>query len=156
QWFGEPAPDGGSPVRFIPVYKLNDIWIDNISMMMLHLFNTFIVREGEEIGIGSSFGVSQLHGAKEKVRSLVPIHRTDYINGHIEIKLPFIPYPDDNTNIMYKPSLHEDWIYREVKDKNMKDLVLQHKNDQNMYSGYRSFINHQPIIYVGQFEGEEM
>jgi len=72
-------------------------------------FNTFKVIKLGTYKIGSSFGVSQLHGAEEELYKLQPIPRESVESGKIpEENMSFQPTENDVNDDEYK--LHKDTV----------------------------------------------
>jgi hypothetical protein len=77
QWTEEKRPTNKR------VYKLpiSGSWIDGLSAKLLvcSKYRVFVVMREKNVPIGSQFGISNLHGSYEKVKTLTPLDR---INGN--------------------------------------------------------------------------
>jgi antitoxin component YwqK of YwqJK toxin-antitoxin module len=72
---------GLGALKYAPVIKLpySGVWVQS-TYNLLTRFNTFILKSIGNQLIGSSFGVSQLHGATEHVYIAIPINRKQAMN----------------------------------------------------------------------------
>lgn len=64
-----------APVKSNFVYRLRDRWYDPSTDPLTSYYNTFAIRSWYEAGIGTSYGVSNLHGAVERIYLLEPLSR---------------------------------------------------------------------------------
>jgi antitoxin component YwqK of YwqJK toxin-antitoxin module len=71
----------GRPLKYAPVMKLpySGVWVQS-TYNLLTRFNTYILKSIGTQLIGSSFGVSRLHGASEHVYIAIPINRRQAMN----------------------------------------------------------------------------
>jgi antitoxin component YwqK of YwqJK toxin-antitoxin module len=98
----------GRPLKYAPVFKLpySGVWVQS-TYNLLTRFNTFILKSIGEQLIGSSFGMSSLHGASEHVYIVIPINRSEAMRVP-DIKdideTVFVPQEEDYIdNNEYKP-----------------------------------------------------
>jgi len=87
------------------VYQLGNSWYDPRTEPLTRYYNTFVVRKSYNAPIGSSFGVSNIHGEVYPLRQLEPVHRylvAEVVEGHLSkgevaslITDEFIPLAED-------------------------------------------------------------
>ena len=106
EWCKDPNnPDNiGEPILDKPVYKLpmSGIYIDEKAYNLTKKYNTFVLKlEKEKVLLGSSFGVSQMHGEEQDrydIYTLIPIHHSTLVNKHrilVSDILNFRPQQED-------------------------------------------------------------
>jgi len=102
------------------VFKLpySGVWI-NSSKELLLMFNTFYLKSIGRKKIGSSFGVSRLHGAEEEIFEPIPISRRDFNEGIYTIKSSILTEELDLT----KPNRekYKDHVFK-IKDNGKFDV----------------------------------
>ena len=101
------------PIQSKPVFKLPNTgeWIDQHGYNNLRRYNTLVLIKKGSYPIGSSFGVSQIHGREEILWTLYPIHRKDFIGKKtptIAMLNTFTPQPEDKVS-MFRKEIVKAW-----------------------------------------------
>lgn len=99
------------------VYRVKDRWYGPMLEPLSRHYNSFVVAPAMSLEIGTSVGSSQLHGAREAIHAVYPIHRADvraYLAGtmtgtalraRLHAQVPFLsPAADAHATYRFTPA----------------------------------------------------